>query len=701
MARLSRELSRLADDLPVELDLERARPGPPDREALAALYRELGFTRLLADLEANRAAPEATPAEKTTGAAGPVAAKGARAPMLFDDAQLAPGARAERARSPAAEGGLAEPDVEIVRDLVALRALAERLAAGSERLGLDCVLEPEDAMRGALVAVTLADAPGRAWLVALCAVGEPDALEALQPLFGARDRTWVGVDLKRCAVALRHRGVSISGELRDAGVAAYVADPSLPSERPELLAKAFLGIDPPSPEESFGKGARRRPFVEVESSELASFFGARTAYALALLGRLEAELRERGQLDLYERMEVPLVGILARMEHAGVRIDENRLAELSAHIRSELDSLTRRIHDLAGEEFNIGSPQQLQRILFDKLRLTPGKRTKTGFSTDESVLEVLSAEHELPREILAHRRLAKLASTYVDALPGLVHPETGRIHCRFNQTVTATGRLSSSNPNLQNIPIRTPLGQRIRAAFVPAEGFELLSADYSQIELRIVAHLSGDRGLIDAFREGADIHVRTASQVFGVAPEEVDLELRARTKAINFGIIYGQGPFGLAQQLGISQMEAREHIRAYFERYPGVKSFLERSVAEARRRGYSETLFGRRRYLPDLRSKNRTVRAAAERMASNAVIQGTAADFIKRAMVEIQAELDRSGAPRARMILQVHDELVFEVAPRDVGALASIVEARMQGVAELSVPLEVHVGHGADWLAAH
>ena len=395
------------------------------------------------------------------------------------------------------------------------------------------------------------------------------------------------------------------------------------------------------------------------------------------------------------------MAVLARMELAGVRIDEAKLAELGVRLEHEIAESRTRIYALAGQEFNIGSPKQLQTILFDKLALAPTKKTKTGFSTDESVLEELALSHELPREILTYRQLSKLSSTYVDALPTFVHPETGRIHCSFDQTVAATGRLSSSNPNLQNIPIRTPLGQEIRAAFIPAEGRVLLSADYSQIELRILAHVCEDPELVKAFREGADIHVRTASQVFGTPEAEVTAEQRARTKAINFGIIYGQSGFGLARTLGISQSDAREHIAAYFARYPGVRRFIDSAIKSAKECGFARTLYGRRRYLPDLASQNRPVRQAAERMAVNSVIQGTAADVIKRAMVDLDADLQAGAVPSARMILQVHDELVFEVLPGELEALTRRVLARMQNAAELSVPMVVHVGHGPDWLAAH
>jgi DNA polymerase-1 len=555
-------------------------------------------------------------------------------------------------------------------------------------------------MRAELVSLALSGDPARASLVPLRGAAG-SALEALRPLFESRDRVWIGSDLKAVYIALARRGISLRGRLHDTSLAAYVVDPSQQIDKPEYLARTFLGRAWQGAEDRFGKGAKRRALDTVPDAELGEHFGGLAALQQSLLPALESALEQTEQLDLYRELEVPLVGVLARMELCGVRIDERKLSELGKRLEQEIDQATQRIYASAGGEFNIGSPKQLQHVLFEKLALPPTKKTKTGFSTDESVLEELALSHELPREILAHRQLAKLKSTYVDALPTFVHPETGRIHCSFDQTVAATGRLSSSRPNLQNIPIRTPLGQEIRAAFVPAEGRVLLSADYSQIELRILAHLSKDPELVRAFQEGADIHVRTASQVFGVPEAEVTAEQRARTKAINFGIIYGQSGFGLARTLGIAQAEAREHIDAYFARYPGVRAFIDSAIASAREHGFARTLYGRRRYLPDLSSQNRPVRQAAERMAVNSVIQGTAADVIKRAMVELDRDL-RSGAfASARMILQVHDELVFEVAPGEREALAEKVLSRMQNAVELSVPLVVHVGFGPNWLAAH
>jgi DNA polymerase-1 len=388
------------------------------------------------------------------------------------------------------------------------------------------------------------------------------------------------------------------------------------------------------------------------------------------------------------------------MERAGVRIDEGVLKQLSVAYERDLERIAAEIHALAGESFQISSPKQLQRILFEKLKLPAGKRTKTGFSTDEAVLERLAPRHELPAKILAHRHLAKLKSTYVDALPPLINPATGRIHPTFVQTGAATGRLSCMNPNVQNIPIRSPEGVRIREAFVPAEGCRLLSADYSQVELRILAHYSSDESLIDAFRRGEDIHRRTWAEVAGKAPEDVTPEERGRAKAVNFGILYGSSAYGLASQLGIASGEAQATIDAYFERYRGVRSFLDETIAGAGRDGFVRTLLGRRRYLPDLRSRNQTLRSAAERMAVNTVIQGTAADLIKKAMVEIDAWLRHAGL-RSRMILQVHDELVLEIPESELERVRGEVPRRMQQILPLRVPLLVDVGVGRSWREAH
>ena len=654
-ARLSRELSRLRTDLPLDAERVALKPSEPDSSALTELYRELEFKRLL---------------EELGGAATPAAP--------------APEIRAEIIDKPAA-----------------LKALVKSLQTTS-RSWRACGLEGDDPMRSPLYAVALGAPALPSALVAVEAIGEDAVLDALRDLFEDAGREWVGFDLKRDAVVLGARGVELTGRLLDATLAAYVADPSQPL-KPELLARVHLGMQIDAADDGFGRGAKRKAPAELGVEQVAPFAAAHLTAAGALVPELQAGLEDRNQQDLYADVEVPLVGVLARMEQAGVRVDEPGLTALEQEIDRDLAALEERIYELGGESFTINSPKQLQGILFEKLKLPPGKRTKTGFSTDESVLEELSSLHDLPRELLSYRRLSKLSGTYVEALPKLVHPETGRIHCRFHQTVAATGRLSASRPNLQNIPIRTPTGQRIREMFIPAEGRVLVSADYSQIELRILAHFSEDRALVEAFECGEDIHIRTASDVFGVAPDTVTPDQRSRTKAINFGIIYGSSAFGLARQLGIGQSEAAEHIKAYFERYPGVRSFLDQAIAGARERGFAETLFGRRRYLPDRNSRNRLARAAAERLATNSVIQGTAADVIKRAMIQLDADLRAGeGLPAgAQMILQVHDELVFEVVPEAAEALTERVCDRMEHVPELSVPVKVHAGTGQNWLEAH
>ncbi|MCE5360147.1 MAG: DNA polymerase I, partial [Acidithiobacillus sp.] len=401
-------------------------------------------------------------------------------------------------------------------------------------------------------------------------------------------------------------------------------------------------------------------------------------------------------------IEMPLVPVLARMEWSGVKIDRGQLEALSAELAAAMREQEEAAYALAGQEFNLASPRQIQEILFDKMQLPSQKKTKGGqASTDEDSLDQLRAYSPLPGIILEYRGLAKLRNTYTDALPQMIHPRTGRVHTHYRQAVAATGRLSSSDPNLQNIPIRSEQGRRIRAAFVAEEGNLLLSADYSQIELRIMAHLSRDPGLLAAFAAGADIHRATAAEVFEVPLEAVDAEQRRAAKAINFGLIYGQTVFGLAQQLGVDQGRARAYMQRYFERYPGVAEYMERTRAEARQRGYVETLFGRRLYVPEIQSRNLARRAYAERAAINAPMQGTAADLIKKAMIAVDAWLEENPKQRGRMILQVHDELILEVPAAALDAARAALRERMEGVARLAVPLEVSMGWGSSWAEAH
>jgi DNA polymerase-1 len=420
--------------------------------------------------------------------------------------------------------------------------------------------------------------------------------------------------------------------------------------------------------------------------------------------RLEAafrpELEDHRLLPLLETIEMPLVPVLVEMEGTGVLIDRALLGEIGRGFAKELATLELEIYRAAGGDFNINSTPQLRTVLFDKLQLPVLKRTKTGASTDFEVLEQLAAMgHDVPRLMIEYRELSKLKSTYVDALPGFIHPETGRVHTSYNQTGAATGRLSSSDPNLQNIPVRTARGEAIRRAFIAPPGHVLLTADYSQIELRLLAHLSGDPAFVEAFERGGDIHRQTAAVIFAVAEDDVTSEMRARAKTINFGTIYGQGPFALSRQLGITQDEAKAFIQQYFERFAGVRRWLDATVEEARQRGYVETLFGRRRYITELKDKNFNIRAFGERTATNSPLQGSAADLIKIAMIRIHAALPAAGL-KTRMLLQVHDELVFEVPEGERAAAAALVKREMEGVTQLGVPLVVTIGAGKNWVDA-
>jgi DNA polymerase-1 len=438
--------------------------------------------------------------------------------------------------------------------------------------------------------------------------------------------------------------------------------------------------------------------VDIATATRYSGEDADIAYRLKQV--LEPKLREQNLDSLFHDMEMKLMNVLADMEYAGVKIDAGLLQVMSGKLQKETAKIVEGIYGLAGAEFNINSPKQLADILFVKLGLTPLKKTKTGFSTDVDVLEELAHVHPLPAEILKYRTLSKLKSTYVDALPEMINPRTGRLHTSLNQTVTATGRLSSSEPNLQNIPIRTEIGREIRQAFIAEPGYSLLSADYSQIELRILAHLSGDEGLIRTFVEDLDIHTRTASEVFGLPPEEISPEMRRKAKAVNFGIIYGISAFGLAQDIGVSNAEAKRYIDNYFARYPKVRNFITRTIEQAKSTGYVTTLLGRKRYIPELSSSAAPVRNFGERMAVNTPIQGTAADLIKLAMITIH-RLIKERSHGTRMILQVHDELIFEVPDGEIETMKKLVKQEMEEVLKLTVPIKVEMGVGKNWDQAH
>jgi DNA polymerase I len=527
------------------------------------------------------------------------------------------------------------------------------------------------------------------------------ALDCLKPLLETGSVKKIGQNLKYDYQIFKNYGIVLRGIDFDCMVAAYLIDPGKRQYSLDQLAADWLSAETTPIESLIGKGKTQKSFAEVPIADAAPYSGEDVVLPIRLRKLLAPVLDERNLAKLFDEIEMPLVECLAELEWRGVLIDTALLGRLSAEYAARIGELTKDIHALAGVEFNLNSPKQVSDVLFGALNLPHSKKTKVGsFETNVDVLEKLAPLHPIVQKILDHREAQKLLSTYIDALPATVNGESGRVHTSFNQTVAATGRLSSTGPNLQNIPVRTEAGRQIREAFVAEEGTVIVSADYSQVELRILAHLSGDPFLTKAFLDDRDIHTQTASAVYGIFPEMVTPDMRRAAKTINFGLMYGMGPINLSRQLGISFAEAQKFIDTYFQQFPKVKSYIEGSIAGARETGYTETLLGRRRYLPDLNAANRTIREAAERIAINTPVQGTAADIIKIAMIDIH----RHGAevcPRARMLLQVHDELVFEVPVDEAETFAKWVAERMSGAFTLSVPLKVDTGIGKNWSEAH
>jgi DNA polymerase-1 len=657
-ALLSKDLVTIRKDLDVDLDLEALAVEEPDREKARALFAELEFTKFLQRF-------------------------GERESKLDHEAHYA-----------------------VVDTHEALATLAERLEA-ADRFAVDVETSSFDPLKAEIIGLAFADAPGRAWYVPIGhAKGRnlplATVLAALKGLLEDPDRPKVGQNLKYDMVVMRRAGVVLRGVVADTMLAAYLLDPARRLYNLDILALEILGHKMMTYDEVTRPEGRKDPlpFAEVEIDAAARYACEDADVTLRLAERFLPELEEKGLMELYRQVELPLVPVLAEIERQGIALDGGFFAAMSERLAGELATIERECYVLAGCEFNLNSPQQLSEVLFKRLGLPVVKRTKTGYSTDSEVLEMLAAEHDLPRRLIEYRELAKLRSTYVDALPAAISTETGRLHSSFNQTIAASGRLSSSEPNLQNVPVRTPLGREIRRGFVPSEpGWVLLVSDYSQIELRILAHLSGDANLLEAFRSGHDIHRQTAALVFGLDPEAVTPDLRTRAKEVNFGVVYGMGVFGLARRLGISREESKAFIEGYFARFPDVRRFQEETIEQARELGYVTTLLGRRRYLPEIRSKNYNVRAFAERAAINSPIQGTAADLIKIAMIRIHERLSGDGIP-ARMLLTVHDELVFEVEENAVDVLGAMVRKEMEGAIALDVPVVVGIGTGKTWYDA-
>ena len=674
-ARLSRQLVTLQRDVPVELDLEQLRVRTPDTDTLATLFTELEFRTLIPKLSDLSSVGVVRPAEPAPAARAPQLAD----PRLLDDPAELPA---------------------VIEELRLARLVSIRTEPG-------------------LAGLSFATAPGRSWYLPLshrAREGEfdsippsnlpplgSDALAGVRALLADAAVRKAGHDIKATWVALADAGVQLDGVAYDAMVASFVLDPGNRSHALDDLAREHLSVELPTTAQLLGKGkggATERTFAEVPPAEAARTSGAQVEMVLRLEEAFRSDIDAHHLARLLDEIEIPLIPVLVDMEATGILVDRALLGEMSRGFTKELTGLELDIYKAAGGEFNINSTPQLRTVLFERLKLPVQKRTKTGASTDVEVLEQLAAMgHEVPRLLIEYRELSKLKSTYVDALPGYIRAATGRVHTSFNQTGAATGRLSSSDPNLQNIPVRTKRGGEIRRAFIAPPGRLLLTADYSQVELRLLAHLSGDPAFVAAFQRGGDIHRQTAAVIFGVSEANVTGEMRARAKTINFATIYGQGALALSRQLGITLEEAKAFIKHYFERFAGVRAWLDKTVDEARQRGFVETLFGRRRYIPELRDRNFSIRAFGERTATNSPLQGSAADLIKIAMIRIHAalKLEQLGA---KMLLQVHDELVFEIPEAERVDAGGLVKREMEGVASLAVPLVVSVGAGMNWIDA-
>lgn len=658
-AFLSRKLVTINTAVPLTLNPANFKITAPDRETLAELYKDLEFRQL------QQSVPD--------------------------------------------QADLSRKDYQAVMDQEQLTELISQLAK-ADLFALDTETTSTNPMLADLVGFSFAVNANQAYYIP-CRhhyLGAPDqlklqdVLDKLKPVLENPQIKKIGQNIKYDWIVLERNGINLDGVVFDTMLASYLLNPSKRAHNLDQIALDFLGHKTITYEQVAGKGKKAMLFSKVPLDKAVPYACEDADITLMVREVLMPKLKELGLDELMTSVEMPLVPVLMRMEMRGAGINVERLHELSKSFKQQLDALEGSIYGQAGETFNIKSSQQLGRILFEKLRLPVQKKTKkkTGYSTDVNVLTMLADQHELPALILQHRTLAKLKSTYTDALMDLVNPQTGRIHTSYNQTVAATGRLSSSDPNLQNIPIRTQEGRQIRGAFIPRQGWHLVAADYSQVELRVLAHCSEDEILIQAFQDDEDIHARTACEVFQVSPAELSGELRRQAKAINFGIIYGMSAFGLSKQLEISQKMAKTYIDHYFARYQGVKRFMDQTIADARETQRTSTLLGRIRLLPDINSSNHIIRQAAERTAINTPIQGSAADLIKVAMIRVDATLQKKNLQSA-MLLTVHDELVFEVPPNELQDVSRLVKDIMEGVWQLKVPLKINVAHGRNWEEAH
>ncbi|MFY3775940.1 DNA polymerase I [Marinobacter salsuginis] len=673
---LSRELATIRTDVELDFGLEDLKLREQDDEQLLELFKEYEFRTWIAELEQGETASSSNTQSKEN--------------------------KPEQETS--------KKDYSVITDQQELDQWLERLKS-ADLFAFDTETTSLRYIDAEIVGVSFAINPGEAAYVPLGHdyMGAPEqldrdqVLEQLKPLLEDPQLAKVGQNLKYDKNVLANHGITLEGIAEDTMLESYVLNSVATRHDMDSLAMHYLGEKTISFESIAGKGAKQLTFNQIELEKAAPYAAEDADITLRLHQTLRPQLKATGKLaSVYEEIDLPLVPVLSRMEQRGTLISASTLRQHSQELAERMAELEKEAHDVAGETFNLGSTKQLQAIFYDKMGLPVIKKTPKGApSTAEPVLQELAHEHELPRLILEHRSLSKLKSTYTDTLPELIHHRTGRVHTSYHQAVTATGRLSSSEPNLQNIPIRSEQGRRIRQAFIAPEGYKLVAADYSQIELRIMAHLSGDKGLLKAFEKGEDIHKATASEVFGVSLEEVSSDQRRSAKAINFGLIYGMSAFGLSRQLDVERKVAQQYIDRYFERYPGVLKYMDNIRKQAHDDGFVETLFGRRLYLPEINARNKQLQQAAERTAINAPMQGTAADIIKRAMVDVENWLLKDHADEARMTMQVHDELILEVKESALDKIRSGLEKRMSAAAELDVPLLVEAGAGDNWDEAH
>lgn len=683
--KLSKVLTTIKTDVPLQYDFEQFKIEEPDKEALRQIFTELEFRSFLTKLDGPQKSSKSAPVELSLFGSESTDDKGDDSERLFS-----------RLENLSYKYKLIENETEA-------KELADFLLT-NEIFSLDTETTSIEALDAKLVGLSFSTEDFRAWYVPVSRETEKakKILEIFRPVYENPKILKVGQNLKYDLTVLANYGIHLSGPLFDTMLAHYLIQPEL-RHNMDYLAEIYLNYKTIHIEELIGpKGRGQKNMGDLEPKDIYKYACEDADVTLRLMKPLAEELRKNSLEEVFQNIEMPLMPVLARMERNGVVLDTETLKEVEHDFTARLQTLEKDIYELAGHEFTINSPRQVGEVLFGELKLSEKvKKTKSGqYSTSEEVLRDLHSKHPIVQKILDYRGLKKLLSTYVEALPKLINPATGHIHTSFNQAVTATGRLSSSNPNLQNIPVRGEDGREIRKAFIPEAGEIFFSADYSQIELRIMAHLSGDEHMIEAFNAGHDVHAATAARIFHKDIKDISKDERRKAKTANFGIIYGISAFGLAERMDVSRTEAKELIDSYFEMYPKIKDYISKAVDTAREKGYIETEFGRRRYLPDINSRNAVVRGYAERNAVNAPIQGTAADIIKIAMIRVQQRLDAEGC-KARMMLQVHDELNFSVPADEFDKVKRIVIEEMQGAYKMSVPLEADCGEGKNWLEAH